>query len=708
MNRVSRFRKKGSSASETVDPSNDAKKKLSPRDPLKELNSFNSSDSSSTSLSIEAPRGCLRFLLSNSSSRTPLNRPKTLQKTPKSAPNPRPSNSKPRCKRPAKKQPSKSFSENPEKPISQNPQNAKRTPCLYQWQNGKKPGFRATQQLKPPPGLGSTGTPAKKSTSGPCLEEEPVQSQKKMQQQQQQQEQWSTGMFAYTGEPSERRLLSSEAGENENSTPVNKVASGLGLGSTPGKALEENSTTTTTTTTPPVQVSISPELQCGSSMVSTPACFAAGHVLSGVTDKRKCRARGILTVGEGLGFSKVRDFNGTDDDNALELVNNSRASLIPAPTEASMRWLLSPYDEEEDHKGTSPNGSPESRRLVDLRALYSPSSPSSGHRLSSDVCNNDYGNGTTATRSGRWRRGSFASKSDLPEFEGFVGPIPSVSQISPLSDNLVGFSSPCTGTIAATCGFKAAMPPEGRGYRYDHAAENSPFSWNSLGSGNMICTPQSGSSSDRRLGSSWLKAKDYQECQLELDSMVDALAATSLSPESCMTMRDPADVLPLPGLSFQFSHPSTPSSSIDHSKIWKPWNDWALGISSSSLSNASQSQMRISWRDGLVSRIYEMDELDCCRWSDEEEVNCCDNSRYNFNFSPELDQKERKDLLSTDACGSPEFVCEEPVIEGKSRLTLHPQIPSSCAESISTEGGGLVASEDSDWTLCYKNQLFQP
>ncbi|TXG46771.1 hypothetical protein EZV62_026065 [Acer yangbiense] len=64
----------------------------------------------------------------------------------------------------------------------------------------------------------------------------------------------------------------------------------------------------------------SPEIQtqCGDSTLAfkttTPACYAAGYIVSGVTDKRKCRSRGILTVG---------------DNNLLDL------DMVPLPAEAS-------------------------------------------------------------------------------------------------------------------------------------------------------------------------------------------------------------------------------------------------------------------------------------------------------------------------------------------------------------------------------------
>ncbi|GAB4825692.1 hypothetical protein Ancab_008588 [Ancistrocladus abbreviatus] len=74
-------------------------KQQGPRNPLKDLIAFAIFDSShatacssssySTALSTEAPRGCLRFLLSHHStncSRTPVIRQKSVAKSPKSAP----------------------------------------------------------------------------------------------------------------------------------------------------------------------------------------------------------------------------------------------------------------------------------------------------------------------------------------------------------------------------------------------------------------------------------------------------------------------------------------------------------------------------------------------------------------------------------------------------------------------------------------------
>lgn len=88
----------------------------------------------------------------------------------------------------------------------------------------------------------------------------------------------------------------------------------------------------------------------------------------------------------------------------------------------------------------------------------------------------------------------------------------------------------------------------------------------------------------------------------------------------------------------------------------------------------SESHIRVSWRDGLISGSFEKDDLDCCRLSSDEE-------------------KDADGLLE-----SPIF--PEPKIT--SVLQTNP-----CAESICTDDGGPIASRDSDWTLDYKNRSFE-
>ncbi|KAF2298693.1 hypothetical protein GH714_025238 [Hevea brasiliensis] len=95
--------------------------------------------------------------------------------------------------------------------------------------------------------------------------------------------------------------------------------------------------------TPPVQASVYPKIECGSSIMSataktitlTPVCYAAGHVVSGVTDKRKCEPRGILAVGEAEYLDCLNCDDEPEQENAPRLVNNS-SSMLPLPSKASM------------------------------------------------------------------------------------------------------------------------------------------------------------------------------------------------------------------------------------------------------------------------------------------------------------------------------------------------------------------------------------
>ncbi|KAL6582407.1 hypothetical protein OROMI_006421 [Orobanche minor] len=98
--------------------------------------------------------------------------------------------------------------------------------------------------------------------------------------------------------------------------------------------------------TPPVEASVSPEILCGphskslvTKSAATPVCYGAGHLLSGVTDKRKCRRRGTL---EG-GCERINLFD--DEKNKENVTSDSWDSLIPLPSEALVRWALSPCEE---------------------------------------------------------------------------------------------------------------------------------------------------------------------------------------------------------------------------------------------------------------------------------------------------------------------------------------------------------------------------
>ncbi|KAI3843567.1 hypothetical protein MKW98_011970 [Papaver atlanticum] len=607
-----------------IESSSSSKKNKKPnlRNPLADINS--SSSTSASTVSIEASsRGCLGFFLSNPS--------KPQLKNPKSVPN-----STPRLKN----QP-----QNQEKPVINK-------------------GVRGNLNQK----LGCTNVKSSSLKSQSVLKKK-----KKLE---------SEAMGVDKGEIFEQNLFNfSKLGLDEtvNVTPLNKFQSGSVL----DMEIEENSARKTLektpeTITPPIQASVSPELQYGaSSMVggsTTGSCYAAGHVLSGVPDKRKCRPRGILTVGEELGFES---FQLSSDENVSNSGKGRRVSLVPMPSGASMWWLLSPCKEEEDKMDNcSPNGSAEFRRRMGPTPFQSLSSPSS------DVCLKSNGSSKTSSVV---KMDSSISPIELSKFEGFSDVSPSIFQVRPdVEHHLVSCFSPSSFADTTT-----ATPCK-------RVEESSPFSVDSLDSHNAICTPESDSSSERQRGFSWMQnVVDHRESPFEFDPLADVFRTKSLSPRGRRTSWDPADVLPLPGLNFKL-----------HDTMMDPIS----GVSSSSLRDSVDSQMRVSWREGLVSRIFDMNELDSCRWlsDDEEEVGLCGSKQLSSaDFDCEVDMSlESLDGELVNITKSPEFVSEEPEIIGKSKLNS-PQKLRSCAESMNTDGGGLIASGDSDWTQCYKNRLFQ-
>ncbi|KAL9342826.1 hypothetical protein Peur_063257 [Populus x canadensis] len=648
------------------------------RNPLQDLNnggidttSIDNSSNASSLSSIEAPRGCLRFFLSHSSSssssaKTPFssssrnNQRLTKVKpsrTPKSAPSMRPTK---------------------EKPISKKVEKGKRNhpPCLYQWQSGKKHASSRNE-------VGDSKVSSFLESSGSLVKNK---------------------LKSGSGELKKVMIDGVCEGSGANLTPLCKVGSGSGLNlggggkvmnddcyekSSNGKA--ESNSTSSNTKTPPVQPSVSPEIQCGSSMklmtveTITPAtCYGAGHVVSGVTDKRKCRPRGILAGGEAKALGSFDSDDDIEQANDVGLIENSDVSMLPLPIDASMHWLLSPCDEkDEGQKENSRNRSRRFRRLEERAIHNSPTSPSSGYGgFSPELCNTSATRGISAVSAGR-RSASLLSPSALPvpQFQGFLG--------TPLCDN-----------------FPVSSLEEETENRHCTDGENSPFSIGSLGSGNIIQTPQSDTSCDRRVGASGTQVDGKRKkCNFDsdLNSVTEQLQMTSLSPMSHASVWDPTNS------SFRFDSLTMPSNSVDLSKFHKILEDRNSWFSNSTIENVSQSQMRISWREGLVSRMFEMDEFDCCRYlSDEEDDgNVFNTDCLKSHKSPQLNVEAATDHISINGIGSTEFLKTEQDTGGKTKDGLPSQPPCSCAESISTDGGGLVRSDDSDWTLCYKNHLFQ-
>lgn len=188
-------------------------------------------------------------------------------------------------------------------------------------------------------------------------------------------------------------------------------------------------------------------------------------------------------------------------------------------------------------------------------------------------------------------------------------------------------------------------PQEERVLSLDFNGECSPFSADFLSSGNVMQTPNSDSS----IEGFQLK---YQ-FESELDKVTNVLEHENLSPRENSSPWDP------PRLSSEFEDVSPLSE------------------------NVSESQMRISWRDELISGTFDKDDLDCCRLLSDEE----------------------NELLK-----SPKFLESEVKADGYEKETSFSTRIKICEESnqsICTDDGGLTTSADSDWTQHYKNQSFE-
>ncbi|KMT15584.1 hypothetical protein BVRB_3g059340 [Beta vulgaris subsp. vulgaris] len=603
---------------------------------MKDINisSSCSSSFSSCSISSEGPTGCLRFFLSHHSSTVSKNgtnkKPKSIMgtNTPKSAPN---------IKRPkgnlngnggnlVKK---RNNLENPEKPTSRNVHRLKKKPpppCLYPWKSGKKPSSRS-----------DLSDSFRKNSVGYDVK------------------------------------LSENAG---NFTPVNKIGCGsVNLGDTSSPI-------------PPIQASVSPEIQGGSTSVvkATPnTCYAAGHVLSGVSDKRKCRPKGLLTIGDNdlFGSSKTKVFF-SEDENFIGCFNKPRISLVPCPTEASMQWNLSPCDEirstyKDDDHGKS-GAKLNECKMSPSKLISCSSSPSSSLGFSSEFGNRS---NSTITASDA-TTDSNSSRSRSSGFRGLLGPS---------FDHLV--CSPSTTSPLFVPSSKVEVSPKQDKYQHDHETETTPCSVNSIGSGNVIQTPQSNSSSPNHV-LSHLSRDEISRLwfESELDSVTEVLRRVSLSPECEIPMVDES-----PRMSFEFNPLIRPDSSIDFAMFRKV-------MDSQSSPGALESEVRISWREGLASRIFEMDELECCRCFSDEEDDANGSSDPSASYScPEVadincnkfaaDASETTKLLHSESRINPKGA-EKSLSEGNSpRLKL------------SNDNGSSDVAEEFNWKVCYENHLFQ-
>ncbi|KAK4259612.1 hypothetical protein QN277_005926 [Acacia crassicarpa] len=646
------------------------RRKQSPQSPLQDLNRISSGTdcSDSSSVSAGASRGCLRFFLSHpSSSKSPACRPKYLSKTPNSIVN------VPPLRQPkAKENIAKGTSgEQTKKLASEKAQKVKKNPPrLCQWQSRKKSGSKIGQT--------SMSSSVRNDhcnflpTLPSAFEESKLQEDRLKR------------INDKDDECSQIRSCHNEV----TLTSLSKRGSESDFETVGDGGDVKEISNTSPSKTPPIQNSVSPEIPFVSA--TTPACYGAGHIVSGVTDKRKCRPRGILIVGEeNPNFNYVTADSFDDDNGQMGTVNTVSTSLLPLPSEASMYWVCSPHNNgDKDVTETSENGASQVQRLAESTTLGSISSPSSSHGVSLGII--DSIDLSSAGYSIRRKATSSISPCGLPEFQGF-----SDSLLSP--SYLPIFFSPNSTSTHKTSGSR-----KGKTFQHNLIEENSPFSINSLSSGNVIQTPQSYSSSDIHFSMPWVHGDSLKRdnSKLDLDSIGEVVPSASFM---SMPFEDSVNS------SFQFDCSALPSDPIDLCKLPNFLDDQVPWLSSSTIDTASQSQMRISWREGLISQLDEMDDFDCCKClSDEEDLaNDFNINDLSIHHGPKVSDKVDFDKKLDSDVKITETDDRALRIEGLEKETFPGLLSCSGAESISTDGTGLVASrDDSDWMSCYKNTFF--
>ncbi|CAA0376733.1 unnamed protein product [Arabidopsis thaliana] len=437
------------------------------------------------------------------------------------------------------------------------------------------------------------------------------------------------------------------------STPVSKLETGSDLiyrrksEATDDGRLSSNSSSYQDRT-PPVQASVSPEIQCGSSMnlsasAQSQACYAAGHLLSGVSDKRKCKPKGILTVGEnGFEVGKGKILNDSDEFDEGDFGNDGSyddISVMPLPADASVHWLLSPCDEEKEHeKEISDDGFSQFQQIVECVGHETPS-PLSDRSASSDLCNISSGRSLSPMdiyKETTRRISSSLSPNELFRFRRFI------------------HLSSCDGEASA---FDTSPTCELDPSEHLKGDKSSPLSVDTLGSENVIQTPESNSSFDNYFGLSCSQAEIQKKHDVgsDLESLTMKFQSAGLSSRIQASSREPSRS------SFNFDYLTTSSDSIDLSQFQRGLVDRSSCHPHVTLDKVSRTHLRVEQTNSHMPEMKSQQITDT-----------------------EFDIPNHKESAAS---------------LGKGRELL----PCSAAESISTDGGGLICSEDSNWMACYKN-----
>lgn len=143
-------------------------------------------------------------------------------------------------------------------------------------------------------------------------------------------------------------------------------------------------------------------------------------------------------------------------------------------------------------------------------------------------------------------------------------------------------------------------------------------------------------------------------------------------------------------LNFRLDCLAMPSNSIDLAQVQNVLDSKVYWASNSSVDNVSQSDLRISWRDGLVSRIFEMDEYDFCKCLSDDEDATGSDIDLKLHKSPTHDVNTQnagaENVNDNNTLGSNHFVDEKHENDQKVEDMHSCQKQFESAESISFDG----------------------
>ncbi|XP_042058623.1 uncharacterized protein LOC121802989 isoform X1 [Salvia splendens] len=202
-----------------------------------------------------------------------------------------------------------------------------------------------------------------------------------------------------------------------------------------------------------------------------------------------------------------------------------------------------------------------------------------------------------------------------------------------------------------------------------------------LNSGNMIQTPDSDSSSGTRFGRSRFKVNLSNS--FWPDSITEKLEGVKLSPRNEVSMWG--------GLGSHSVDICSPPVSLDPTRIEKNVDS----VSDTTSDNLTLSHMKISWCEGLASEFVEADEFDCCCLSDEE----IDGDKACMVVGS-VEHKDDGFRIGNEH--SPVILDYEPCLPAERKVKSF-----SIGSNACTDGGGLLASVDSDWRYLNEKRTFR-